>query len=298
MNAEETAAFDDGCDTLTLHRFWPYATIRTGVISTNRNLRCRVINVVSASLQWLSRTLPLHPLDQFELAWSSGEVPELQAYVTTLISRGEDSAVSELCQIDMEHRWRSTDPAIRKSFSRDYLSGLQHTLQVSDVIELICWEYHVRNHWGDYPSVRVLLDEWSRYCPALDEAIQQTAASIARPIVMISGTQTSQEPFVLDGVLEVGRQHTNEPAPFERVMTVDGYRLIVAANSDSSISRKQLAIRRDSKSSVLVKNTSRNRALAVIGQCILDAGESASCPMPVRVHLGGKLILSVENSKR
>lgn len=298
MNADETVSFDHGCDTLTLHRSQHYATIRTAVVSTNGTPRCRVNCVVFALPQLLSRTLPLHPLDQFELAWSSGEVPDLQAYVATLISLGEESAISEVCQIDMEHRWRSADSAVRKFFASDYLSALQHVMQVNEVIELICWEYHVRNHWGDFPSVRVLLDEWSQYRPALDAAIQQTAASIARPIVMISGTHTPQEPFGLDGVLEVGRQHADEPPPFERVMTPDGCRLIVTANSDASISRRQLVMRRDSKSSVLVKNTSRNRAMAVIGLCILDAGESASCPMPARIHLGGKLILGIEMPKR
>lgn len=298
MPDDTTVSIKGSCGTLKRGGSTRYGIAKLAAVSSYWNQWNGVSEIVASFLLRLCREFQLHPLDQFETAWASGEVPELQAYTALLAQLGEESAISELCQIDMEHRWKSTHSTVRRHLARDYLVHSNLTMRVSDAIELICWEYHVRNHWGDYPSFRVLLEEWSQYRPALDAAIQQTADSIVRPTVMISGTQTPQESFVLDGVLEVGRQNTNEPAPFARVMTPDGGRLIVAANTDASISRTQLAIRRDSKSSVLVKNTSRNRALAVIGQCILDAGESASCPMPARIHLREKLILSIEIAKR
>ena len=63
-------------------------------------------DIVASFLLRLCREFQLHPLDQFETAWASGEVPELQAYTALLAQLGEESAISELCQIDMEHRWK------------------------------------------------------------------------------------------------------------------------------------------------------------------------------------------------
>jgi hypothetical protein len=295
---DQTVSHGGTYNTLTLHRLVGYDSARHTKVSTFWQQLQSTPGIVSRFHQRPFWTVPVHPLDQFEHAWSSGEVPQLQPYAAILTELGEESAISELCQIDMEHRWRSTNAMVRKCFARDYMVDLKLTMLAGDAIELICWEYHVRNHWGDYPSFRAILEEWPQYRPALDAAIQQMAVSIARPIVMMSGTQFPQASFELDGVLEVGRQRTDEPAPFERVARPNGDRLIVAANSDASISRKQLAICRDSKFTVFVRNTSRNRAIAVIDLRILDAGESASCPLPARIHLGGQLILSIENGQR
>jgi len=268
------------------------------ITSSQRRDSRWVSRIVTSLIQRLFRIVQLHPLDQFENAWSSGDVPALSPYLALLKQCGDESALSELCQIDMEHRWRSPPGAIQRYFAGDYLNRPELTMPPEKAIELICWEYHVRARWGDYPATHAILADWLVYRPQLDAALLETSAAISRPVVQLFRTSTPQLSFELDGVLGVGRQNPEDPPPFERVQTTAGYRLVVAASSDPSISRTQLSIRQNSASGVSITNTSRNRAIAIVGNRIIDAGEVAVCALPVRIHLGSSLFLCIEQPNK
>lgn len=271
-----------------------YDIAKLAAVASDWKQRNGELEIVVSFLLRLCRKVQLHPLDQFETAWSSGEVPELQAYVDLLSNLGEESAISELCQIDMEHRWKSPPGAVQRYFACDYLNRPELKMPPEKAIELICWEYHVRARWGDYPASHSILAEWLFYRPQLDVALLETSAAILRPVVQLFRTSTPQISFDLDGVLEVGRQNPEDPPPFARIQTSAGYRLVVAASRDPSISRTQLSIRQNSASGVSITNTSRNRAIAIVGNRIIDAGDVARCELPVRIHLGGSLFLCIE----
>ena len=294
MANDDTVSLRTGGRTLIAAFEHRYSSVVYPIPSSKRGDLRWVSRIVTSLIQRLFRTAQLHPLDQFENAWSSGDVPELSHFVAMLKQCGDESALSELCQIDMEHRWRSPPGAIQRYFARDYLIRPELTIPPFKAIELICWEYHVRSRWGDYPATHAILAEWLVYRPQLDAALLETSAAISRPVVQLFRTSTLQLSFELDGVLEVGRQNPEEPPPFERIPTCAGYRLIVAASPDPSISRRQLSIRQNSASGVSITNTSRNRAIAIVGNRIIDAGEVAGCEFPVRIHLGGSLFLYIE----
>ena len=235
-----------------------------------------------------------HPLDLFEAAWSEGNVPDVVHYAKFLLKADEESLLSELCQIDLERRWRSSDASVRRWHAQDYQSLSEVHLCESQTIDLIRWEFHVRNRWGDFPRAEALLTAWPQYVTALEIVLREASQQLTRPSVSFSGEFSSFGPMRLEGVLEVGRQRPGELPPFAAIPTADGTRLIVAPMTDASISRQQLSIRQKSEDTVEIANPSRSRAIAVARQGAIDAGESMICRMPVNVHLKASTFLCID----
>jgi len=73
-------------------------------------------------------------------------------------------------------------------------------------------------------------------------------------------------------------------------------RLMVAEQNTPSISRAQLQIRLKTLSSVQLSNPSRNRAVAICGCEVLEAGETRDCELPVKIHLQKEMFLRVSTS--
>lgn len=235
-------------------------------------------------------------LDQYEDEWQRGGSPDLLAYAEALRNRSQSHLIGELCQVDMELRWRAERTTTDLRSARDYVM-LPEMMDTDEFCELICAEYRIRNHCGDYPSAGSVLEHWPELRAKLAEMLMLTAASIDRPIVRVTGAEPAVVPFSLDGVLEIGRQTGADPPPFSLISTREGWRLIVASVDDSKISRHQIRLARHSESELRICNTSRNRAVAILEQQILAAGESSVCRMPAKIHLGGRLIVRIEPAR-
>jgi hypothetical protein len=234
-----------------------------------------------------------HPLDLFEDAWTGTTIPDLAEYAALLHSRGAADQICELCQIDLERRWRLRSPECPPCSAEDYHSRFGHDFSRSQMIELICSEFRLRNRWGDFPGKELFLRRWSSELPDLGDALLRIESALKRPLVTLTGPGVSLQPFVLQGVLRIGRQLPGEPPPCALISGDEGTRLIVAGSEDPSLSRQQLEIRRESESVVRLGNSSRRRAIAVIGQQAIDGGQSLLCNLPVRVHLHGDLFVTI-----
>lgn len=224
-------------------------------------------------------------LDQFEAAWSSGAAPDLREFVDRCLKDGRRSSVQELCMIDLERRWRASDHTVPRNCVEQYLTLEQMNLDDSALLDLICWEYEVRNRWGDCPGRGEILVRFPQLRTRLEPALKTVAEKIAWPVVTITENTQVLAQRALDGPAEIGRQREAEPQPVSIVTQADGFRCIVAAVGNASISRSQLQIRLVALEQVQLRNCSSNRALAISGAEPLDAGMTRTLFLPVQIHL-------------
>ena len=107
-------------------------------------------------------------LDRFDSAWLSETVPEIADFLPEegdFSESARKSVLIELVIIDLEHRWRSNVASDAETLSPDTTqAGAQPTLEdyVARYPELgpvdslpigpICWEYRIRQQWGDRPD--------------------------------------------------------------------------------------------------------------------------------------------------
>ena len=128
-------------------------------------------------------------LDRFEKAWSNGTVPEISKFLPNdeprlVISR--DQVLAELVMVDLERRWRSEssdadtlqpweDLLPGKPLLEDY-ARCYGVLELPKklVLELISWEYQVRQRWGDCPSQ----EEYSARFPKYGDPIRDRLANV------------------------------------------------------------------------------------------------------------------------
>jgi hypothetical protein len=139
---------------------------------------------------------------RFDRAWRSGTPPRIEDYLTLLAtarSSGLDACrdfLNELVQLDLEYRWRlrqrltpsqvpataganaggSTDGPLLEDYLQRY-GGLGGPEQLS--LELIGWEYRVRQRWGDRPGHTEYARRFPHRQPMLDETLAQVDAELA-----------------------------------------------------------------------------------------------------------------------
>lgn len=137
-------------------------------------------------------------LYRFDQAWRSGTPPRIEEYLALLAAArtsGKDASrdfLNELVQLDLEYRWRlrqhlapSRDPATAGASTdgpllADYLQrygDLGPPEQLS--LELIGWEYRVRQRWGDRPGHTEYARRFPHRQPMLDETLAQVDAELA-----------------------------------------------------------------------------------------------------------------------
>lgn len=224
-------------------------------------------------------------LDLFEAEWAAGDVPRVPEYLALLRVKNDAATACELLKIDLERRWRHADARIPRWTLENYLQNSQLALSEPELMDLICWEYFVRNRWGDCPTRTEMGSRFSRLSPALDALLKLIAAEIPWPKLVLTMNHQVLSEIALDGPVEVGRQKEHDPAPFALVQQSEPMRLIVAAAKNPAISREQLRIRLKTPNSIQLINTSRNRAVAICACDALDAGKTRVYELPVRIHL-------------
>lgn len=247
--------------------------------------------VVPASGQRLRRqfrAIAMNPhriLDQFEAAWAKGRTPEVAEYVAQLPRKDCSSSVCELVKIDLERRWRAAQDRIPRYPLEYYLSLKTIFFNDAELVDLIGWEYAVRNRWGDCPTRTEMAHRFLRLLPALEVLLKQVADEIQWPRLALTANHQVLAEIALNGPVEVGRQREHDPAPFSVAEQPEFRRLIVADQNNSSISRSQLQIRLRTPRSVQLTNSSRKRAVAIYASDALDAGKTGVCELPVKIHL-------------
>lgn len=232
-------------------------------------------------------------LDRFEAAWAKDETPEVAEYIAQLSRNDSSPAIGELVKIDLERRWRSARDGVARRPLEHYLSLEQVSFSDAELVELIGWEYYVRNRWGDCPTRTELANRFPRCQPGLEAELQRIAAGISWPCLKLTVNHQTLSEIALSGPVQVGRQGEGDPAPVSLVQQPEGMRWIVAERGNLSLSRKQLQIRLQTPRSVQLTNSSRNRAVAICAGNILEAGATRNCQLPVRIHLSGDRFLQV-----
>lgn len=131
-------------------------------------------------------------LDRFDRAWRSGTPPRMEEYLALLAPARWPSAacrdfLEELVRVDLEYRWRGRaspgapmlrpatkapeDRLLLEDYARRY-PQLGRPEQLS--LELVAWEYRVRQRWGDRPQH----PEYLRRFPHLGQRLVETLAHI------------------------------------------------------------------------------------------------------------------------
>jgi len=235
-------------------------------------------------------------LEAFESRWDDGEMPDVVSFADRCASEDLASVASELIQIDMERRWR-TGHAGKPIELSEYLEVLPNVFSSDELLELICSEYRIRNLWGDCISREKVRLKYGDPGENLFARLDSVAEEIPWPLVsiVVSGQTIFGTP--LDRDITAGRQSNPTQKPWS-VLTNDLTRHIVLCESmDASLSRNQLAISRSAPESVLLRNISTNRAIAVRGCDPIDSGGTLICKLPVFIHLGSTRYLRICSSE-
>ena len=234
-------------------------------------------------------------LESFESAWDAGETPDVFRFAERCPRESFGATVAELIQIDLERRWKSANAELKRELSK-YLEVLPPGFTNDELLELVCWEYRIRNQWGDCISRKQVWQSHAYLGSSLIDRIDSLSKTMDWPSVaiLING-QTILE-VELDRDIEAGRQKSMEQMPWSLSSSPFVHRIILSEAGDPTLSRNQLAISRSSPGSVLVQNKSSNRAIALRGQGAIDSGESLVCQLPVFVHLGANRYLRICNS--
>ena len=234
-------------------------------------------------------------LEAFEDLWDSGVVPDLNFFVSRCPRQEFAATVSELVQIDLERRWKDENHDRRRTV-RHYQEHLPDMFDDSTLIELICWEYLIRNRWADCINLHQIYRRHQQLGMPLLQRLRETSALILWPILTIVVDDESVVSTPVDRRVKAGRQKIDEPSPWTLRSTAVEHRVVLCENSDPSLSRNQLSISMRTPGSVLVHNTSKRRALAIRDEDPLDVGQQRECALPLFIHLGEMRYLNVSTA--
>ena len=141
-------------------------------------------------------------LDRFESVWQTGSPPAIADFLPhSPVARRE--LLTELIMIDLEYRWRRSQPMEPKATSvlPRLESYLEHFPDLEPLLcaELIAEEYRVRQRWGDRPDHAEYTRRFPRQAAELASALAQIDAELQDdPLVGIENEQ-------LPGGAAVGR---------------------------------------------------------------------------------------------
>lgn len=222
-------------------------------------------------------------LEEFESRWDQTDGPDIVDFVRK--SPADDEAtIAELIQIDLERRWR-TDAANAWDLPT-YLARIPLQFSRAALLSMIAWEYEVRSLWGDCPSRKLLCERHPELHPDLLLSLEAAAASISWPRVEVVVDQQIRVSVPLDRRIAAGRQTANDASPWSVRTESDVHQIVLSPASDATLSRSQLQLRLTSPTTVRVRNSSSNRALATHGQGLIAAGTTRLCRIPLSIHLG------------
>jgi len=120
-------------------------------------------------------------LDRFESVWQTGSPPAIADFLPhSPVARRE--LLTELIMIDLEYRWRRSQPMEPKATSvlPHLESYLEHFPDLEPLLcaELIAEEYRVRQRWGDRPDHAEYTRRFPRQAAELASALAQIDAEL------------------------------------------------------------------------------------------------------------------------
>lgn len=238
-------------------------------------------------------------LHQFSALWDAEETAESDSFpdIVSFISRcaGDDNfsdAVLRLVQIDLERRWKSVGSVPRLTTAQ-YEQLLPATLSRTALIELVSYEYKVRNRCGDCVLLHDLYADYQHLGNRLLKSLQQRAAAIFWPIVSLFDDQEARVEVPFDRRITAGRQRPSDPPAWQCTTTGQEHHLVLCDRMDTSLSRDQLRLTLASPDCVIIHNTSSNRSLAIRDRDVLNPGEKHRAPLPAYIHLGRKRYVQI-----
>lgn len=234
-------------------------------------------------------------LEAFESAWDAGETPDVFRFAERCPRKSFGVTVAELIQIDLERRWKSGNVELKRGLAK-YLEVLPPAFTTDELLELVCWEYLIRNQWGDCISRKQVWQNHAHLGTPLIDRIEALSKTMEWPSVSVLLNGQTRLEVQLDREIEAGRQQTEEQVPWSLSSNPFVHRIILSEAGDPTLSRNQLAISRSSRDSVLLQNKSSNRAIAIRGQGAIDSGENLVSKLPVFVHLGANRYLRICDS--
>ncbi|MEZ6130553.1 MAG: hypothetical protein R3C59_17850 [Planctomycetaceae bacterium] len=228
----------------------------------------------------------------------SDSIPDIAAYVRRCPNDDNFSAtVVRLIETDLERRWKFPRPIPRLTVS-DYMALLPITFSRKARVQLVSTEYKVRNRWGDCVLLNDLYEQYKELGPSLAQSLHKAASNIRWPVVSVVVNARMELEARFDRRLSVGRQRSKDPNPWDVITTADEHRFVLCESSDTSISRRQLQAVLQTPKTVLLKNCSSSRTLAIRSQEPLEAGEQRELSLPVFVHLGGSRCLQIRPAEK
>lgn len=194
----------------------------------------------------------------------------------------------EIVKIDMELQWRRGTAV--ETNSNEY-EAVVAELESDQIAELYAWEFAVRNDWGDCVSRQTVESRNKAISPQVQREIELVSADVSWPCVRLWKKQEVLHALRLDRRIQCGRR----PKPDSPSVESNFYchRINLAEMHDLSLSRHQLDMERASTTHVCISNPSRKRAVAIESYGALDAGESATIPLPAFVILSEQLSVAV-----
>ena len=228
------------------------------------------------ALDMTTSAMQMDPVDEFERLWQNQHVvPDLFQIICRLPPDTKENDIAEMVITDLCRRWAHVDPQLRLGLA-DYDSRLPMQLSHESRARILCWEFAVRNQYGDCIS----REQISKRYPDLEkDFLAHVAAEIDEvvdwPSVQILNKETVIQDVQLDRPITAGRQADSQQRPWT-VQTDDyTHHLVLCDQMNPALSRRQLTIRMESPGTVQIQNTSSARAIAIRGKQPLDAGESA-----------------------
>jgi serine/threonine protein kinase/WD40 repeat protein len=156
-------------------------------------------------------------LRRFDQAWQNGKPPRIEEFApATAPARRE--LLEELLRIDLEYRWRLSEPGpLGPGLGlpprlEDYLARFPELGPAESLsLDLIGYEYRVRQHWGDRPGLDEYGRRFPRHGPALHQALRRIDAELAAEFGRIQARPGAAPPLgepvvAVAGLLEVLRR--------------------------------------------------------------------------------------------
>ncbi len=156
---------------------------------------------------------------RFDRAWVEAPVPNVADYLPTDDQWSTDAqhdALIVLVMVDLGYRWQAKDLGALKNpdptalpqrpLLENYLTIFPQLGPLQQLpLNLICWEYRVRKHWGDQPSHQSFFDRFPSQIDSLKEAFANADLDDLPPTKIFTEPQ-EEEP-------NNGSAHDTKPIP-------------------------------------------------------------------------------------
>lgn len=237
--------------------------------------------------------------EEFELAWCQPTPPELSTWIKRLPDPDNSEDALQLLQIDIERAWRAKFPHRRLRLPQ-YESLIPAVLDRYQKARFLCWEFAVRNSWGDCVSRETLCEEFPELRELfLSQLSREIRGIVCWPHVSLLQGITTVLSVSLDRPLVAGRQASMRETPVSVTSGPLLSRIVMCDHQQTQVSRRQLQISRQRPNTVSIENLGSGRSLAVHGKPSIPPGQVQTFELKnaVLLHIYDDWYLRVTSKK-